>query len=239
MIEKIYRHLRTRRICQHEALRLDRRKAAGRFADLLGDPLRQLQIRGVELDVERDEERPGSDDDRARGLVEPSRSRIRYVGRLEELGETLELRPTDVRQAHAVRLRRGARVVVHGNVVSRRHLAPEAVGERDALVHRHAREWDERHDVDRAEPRVFALVRHHVDLAVREVDEGVRRAGNSVGLARVCEDRAVVVDITRAVEKTNALGRADGVGEAIDDVAAPSFAHIRDAFDKLWHRARG
>ena len=67
----------------------------------------------------------------------------------------------------------------------------------------------------------------------------MRRAGNSVGLARVREDRAVVVHITRAVEETNALGRADGIGEAIDDVAAPSFAHIRDAFDKLWHRARG
>src|SRR5205807_8552425 len=124
----------------------------------------------------------------------------------------------------------GLRVEVHGHLVALRDLAAEAVRERDALVHRHAREWDERHDVDRAEPRVFALVRLHVDLAVREVDEGVRRAGNGVGLARVRADRAGVVHIPRAVGGTNALGRADGGGQAVDDAPAPSFAHRRDAW---------
>jgi len=44
VIEKVYGHLRTRRICQHEALRLHRREAARRLADLLRDPLREPEI---------------------------------------------------------------------------------------------------------------------------------------------------------------------------------------------------
>src|SRR5439155_6755135 len=56
------------------------------------------------------------------------------------------------------------------------------------------------------------------------------------GIARVGEDRSVVVDIARAVEETDAFGRADRVGETIDDVAAPAFAHVRNALDEPRHR---
>jgi hypothetical protein len=48
-----------------------------------------------------------------------------------------------------------------------------------------------------------------------------------------------MVDVARTVEEANAFGRANRVGEAVDDVTATAFAHIRDALDELRHRARG
>ena len=120
-----------------------------------------------------------------------------------------------------------------------RDLAAEPVRELDALVHRHTRERDERHDVDRAQARVRAFMRFHVDVAVRDVDERMRRAHHRVGFTGVGEDRAVVVDVARAVQQANAIGRANRVGQAVDEIAAPAFAHVRNALDELRHRARG
>src|SRR5687767_9584235 len=54
-VQKIHRHLGARWIGQLEAEGLHRGKAPRGFADLLGDALRDLHVRGVELDVERDQ----------------------------------------------------------------------------------------------------------------------------------------------------------------------------------------
>jgi hypothetical protein len=102
-----------------------------------------------------------------------------------------------------------------------------------AFVHRHARERDERDDVDGAEPGMLSPVRAHVDLAVRDVDESVRRGEDGIRLARVREDGAVVIYVGGLIQEAHALDRADRVRESVDDVAATALAHVGDALDEI------
>ena len=73
-------------------------------------------------------------------------------------------------------------------------------------------------------------------LSLPQHDDECFVHAHRVGLAGVCEHRAVVVDVARPVQETNAFGRADRVGEPVDDVAAPAFAHVRNALDEPRHR---
>ena len=234
-VEEIHRHLRARRIGELESERLHRGKAARGFADLFRDPLRDLHVRGVELDVERDERRPRADDDRARLRVEHRGSGVGRVRRREHVAETLVLRLADVREADALRTRGGARVEVDGDLVPLGDLAPEGVRQSDAFFHRHAGQRHERHDIHRAEARVLALVRAHVDLEVRGGDQRVRGGCNGVGVAGEREDRAVVIDVAGLIEEPDARNVADGFRESVDHVAAAALADVGHAFHQPRH----
>ena len=203
-VEEIHRHLRARRIGELESEGLHRGKSAGGFADLLCDLLRDLHVRGVELHVESDERRTRADNDRARLRVEHRGSRIRGVRCREQLAEALVLRLADVREADALRTQGGPRIEIDGDLVPLGDLASEGVRQSDALLHRHAGERDERHDVHSAEARVLSLVRAHVDLEVRGGDERVRGGCNGVGVAREGEDGAVVIDVAGLIEEPDA-----------------------------------
>src|SRR5206468_9843896 len=107
------------------------------------DPLRELQIGRIELDVEGDEERSCPDDDRAGGGVHALRSRVGDMRGVEKSGESLVLGLADIGKPDALKARRRLRVEVHRYLVALRDLAPETVRELDALVHRHSGQRNE------------------------------------------------------------------------------------------------
>ena len=167
--------------------------------------------------------------------MKDSRSGVRHVRRREQLGESLVLRFADVGQADALRAHRRTRVEVDGDLVAGGDLMSEGMRDGDALLHRHAGERYERNDVHRAEPRVLALVRAHVDLAERRRDEGVGGGGHRVGVAGEREHGAVVIDVARLIEKADPGDAADGLRQSIDHVAAAAFADVRHALHQPRH----
>src|SRR5439155_2031118 len=148
-------NLPTTRIRKHEALRLDRRQPSRGLATLLSDLLPQLQLSRLQLDVERDEERPRADDDGTGGVVQTARTHIRHVRGLEKPRKPLVFRLADVRKANPLGPGSGLRVVEDGDRVTLCHVAAGAMRQGDALVHRHAGEGNERNDVDRTEARML------------------------------------------------------------------------------------
>src|SRR5439155_8463471 len=99
------------------------------------------------------------------------------------------------------------------------------------------RKRHERNDVHRAEARVLALVRAHVDLDEGGCDEGVRGGGHRVGVAGEGEDGAVVIDVTRLIEEPDPGDVADGLRQSVDHLAAAAFADVRHALHQPRHGA--
>src|SRR5262249_25865269 len=97
----------------------------------------------------------------------------------------------------------------------------------------------ERDDVDRADPRMRALMRPQVDLAQRDADEGVGSGFDRIGRTREREDGSVVIDVARAIEESGTVDGTDRVGHAVDGVAATTFTDVGDTFDEAWHVAAG
>ena len=89
-------------------------------------------------------------------------------------------------------------------------------------------EVDERHDVERAEARVHAVVTREIDPGHACGGEGLHRRLDRLGRSGEGEDRSVVIGIGVHVEE---VGPAR-VREGSDDAGVPSLRHVGYAFDQ-------
>src|SRR4029078_1917639 len=103
--------------------------------DAAGDPLRELDILGVEVDVPGNEERTGADGDRSGGGVHPGPAEVRLAAVLGDLGlQALVLPATDVGELHPIGPPRRPGVQVDRQVEALGDTGAEAAGELDGLV---------------------------------------------------------------------------------------------------------
>ncbi len=84
-VEEVHRHLGAAELLDEEALGLEGRQPARRFADPVGDPLGQLEVVGGEVDVPGDEERPRSHACRPAARMHPGRSEVRLPAASRDL----------------------------------------------------------------------------------------------------------------------------------------------------------
>ena len=189
----------------------------------------------VEVDVVGDEERPRADGDRAGRRVQPRRAEVGLAAALRDLGlEALVLAAPDVGQLdplgpRAPPRRRGRPAGRSGPRSARRTSRASSTQSSIVVV----AERHERDDVDRADPRVLAGVRVHVDL----VDRRRRRAARArrrpapCSPASVNTERLWLASLVRSRRWTLGHG-LDRVGQPVDDVEAASLGDVRDGFDQ-------
>src|SRR5512147_2973848 len=89
------------------------------------------------------------------------------------VAKSFELTAPNVGEVLTIGARRRALVEVDRDLQLFADALAESSGERDAVVHRRAFEWDEGDDVRGTESRVFALVHGEVDEVARLSDAGV------------------------------------------------------------------
>src|SRR3954471_10892226 len=104
-----------------EPVRLELREHTTRLADATRDTFREVDVVGVEVDVVRDQERPGTDGDRPRRGMHPAGAEVGLASVLLDLEfEALVLATTDVGEALAVSAQRRPRVEVDGQFEAHR-----------------------------------------------------------------------------------------------------------------------
>ena len=237
-VEQVHRDLGTERmaslgLADLEPVRLELRQPAAGFADAAGDPLGEVDVVGVEVDVVGDEERARTDRYGTGGWMESCRPEVRLAAALTDLVlEPLVLTAPNVGQALAVGPPSGASVEVDRQVEARRDPLPEGAREVDDLVHGRRPERDERDDVDRADARMLTLVGVHVDLVDRRGDEPLEGVADRVVLAGHREHRPVVARVARAVEQGDLGDGRDRVGKPVDDVEPAPLGDVRDRLDE-------
>ena len=238
-VEEVHRDLGAVRIVEPEAVGLDPGEAAAGFAHRPGDPPRELDIGRGEVDVVGDEERTGTDRDRAGGGVGSSRaevrSTVRIVGDLRL--QSLVLAAPDVGQLLSVGPGGRPRVQVDGEAEPVGQARSERPGERDAFVHRRLAERDERDDVDGADPGVLAGLALHVDGLDRDRHGCLESLGHTGRAAGEGEDAPVVTGVARPVEEVDVGRGRDRRGEPVDDLEPAALAEVRHGFDELRHVA--
>ena len=145
--------------------------------------------------------------------------------------QPLELAAADVFEVPAGGRPRGFFIEVDGNPEARRDLGRHVICQPYAILHRHAFDRHERHDVHGAEPRVLAAMRAEIDRADRFREEREDGGLQRRGVTREREHGSVVRPVGRIVEQPRAIHVPNRRGEPLDDVAAPPFTHVRNALD--------
>ena len=105
----------------------------------------------------------------------------------------------------------------------------------DAIVHRDARDRDERKDIERSDPRMFPAVRVHVNPLDRDRGPAKRRLGNRFPVANKRDHRTVVIRVHLHVEHADSGGGGDCRGDFFHDVRPAALGEIRNALDDLGH----
>ena len=217
-----------------EAVRLDPRQAAARFAHAPGDPLGQLDVGRVEVDVPGDQERPGADRDGAGPRVHPCGPEVRLAPVVRDLDlEPLVLAPPDVGQLDAVRAGRGLGIEVDGELVAgARSGAPKLRASSTQSSIDVSPSGTNGIDIHRADPRVLAAVLLHVDVVDRCADQAVQAGDDGVVLAGDREHGAVVAGVRGPVQQEHAGDRCQGVRETLHDIETAAFGDVGHAFDE-------
>ena len=208
--------------------------AAG-FADAPGDPLGELDVVRVEVDVPGDEERPGADGHRPRptGASGPDRNRARGRAGAISAFSALVLAATDVGELHPIGRvappgRRGRRAGRTAPRSGRRSAGP-ARPPRPSSCRRAAR-------TGRRRPRRSAGARPSArpcrsrGRPPRRAPRGRRETG--AGRPGDGQHGAVVAGVARPVEEVDAGDRRDRAGEPVDDVEPSPLGDVRDRFDQ-------
>ena len=125
--------------------------------------------------------------------------RLRHLRR-----QPFELAAPDIFEVLARRIRRRVFVQEDRQREPRRHVGGNRLRQLHALRHRHAFDRNERHHVDGAHARMFALVRAQVDVGKRALEQHRNAGGQRRGVAGQREDRAVVRGVGLHVEHAQA-----------------------------------
>jgi hypothetical protein len=239
-VKKVHGHLGSLELVDEEAVGQDPRQAAAGLADPAGDPLGQLDIGRVEVDVVGDEERPRPDRDRAGRGMHLRRSDVRFAAALRDLDlQPLVLAAPDIGQLDPIGAASSLGIEVDREVEALGDPARKRPSQLDRLVHRRVAEGDEGNDVDRPDPGMLTRVLVHVDLADRARDQAFQRLGDGAGRPSKREHRAIVARIARPIEEMNAIDRADRRRQPIDDVETATLGYVRNRFDETIGQAGG
>ena len=209
-VEQVHGDLGTDRVAalgflHAEPVALHPRQPAARFADAACDPLRQLHVVRIEVDVPGDEEGAGADGQRAGSWMHPGRAEVGLAAVLRDLRlEALVLAPADIGQLDPVGSHGGPGVEVDRQREPCGDPRPELAGQLDAGVQRGVAERDERDHVHGPDPRVLAGVDLHVDVLDRLGDQPLQADADRLVLARDGEHGPVVAGVRGAVQEVDA-----------------------------------
>ena len=92
-------------------------------------------------------------------------------------------------------------------------------------------EGDDRHDVERADVRVHAVVRTHVDLLHRHRGRRDQAVAQAAGRAAGGEDRAVVIDVDVHVEHPGSPA-LERLPEGVERARVTALAEVRDGLER-------
>jgi hypothetical protein len=197
-----------------------------------GDLLRDVESVGGQVDVVGDEGHPRADDRGARGRVRRGRPVIRRpLRRFHLRSQSFEFAAPDVFEILASGVRRRVLVEIDRDPEPARDVGRRFLRQRHALLHRHAFDRDERHDVDSPEPRVLAGVLTEIDDRERRFIEGEHRLFDRLGVSRESHDRSIVRRVGGVVEDAHPVNASHRADDRVDHVVAPPFADVRYTLD--------
>src|SRR6266545_1956519 len=165
VVDHVHRDLHEASFGEREAFRADRREAAVALPDRLRDAFRDRDVGRPQVHIPRDQHRPSPDDACAGGRVESHGAEIRLAVRVRlDLDlEAFVLSPPHVREGAPVRPGCGGFIQIDWDTELVRNPLANGPRDRDTVLHRHARDRDERKDVEGADPRMLAAMNVHVD----------------------------------------------------------------------------
>src|SRR5712691_3829361 len=232
VIGQVHRHLDQAAVGELEAERLDVGQAAGRRADRLRDVLRDLQVRGLEVDVVSDQRDAGAHGGRAGAGVDLRGALVwRAVGVSDMVDEVLEAALPNLLELAALDATRGFAVVVDRDVELLPETRPERVRQVGAEANGKVGKRHKGDNVGRAHSRMLATVPAQVDAFRRDGGAGHRRIDGERRLGHEGDHHAVVGSVGLDVYHAGAR-RFDRIGDGGDDFEPPAFREIRDALYK-------
>lgn len=233
-VEQVHRDLDTAERRQLDAQRLHPGQAAVPLADGMGDGAGERKVSGVQLDVPRDEEGASAGDRGPRGGMWARRAELRAaIVPRERIRESLEARPPDVRQDASVWSARRLGVEEHRQPIPFREPCAEVLGKGDACLHRGPADRYERDDVQRAHPRVTAMLVAQVDPRDRLGGERLHRGRHGGRAPGEREHAPVVVGVRGAVQEADPRDVPDGTGTRVHHLGPSPLADVGDALDDV------
>ena len=238
IVDHVHGDLSDAAVLEHEAHGLAAAEAARRAADDLGDLLGDLNIRGLEVAVERDQRHTGADGGDAGGGVDLALAVVGSpVGLQELLGHALELALAAGGEIAALGTG-GAVLIQEGGDLQ---LVPDtlgnALGHLDSFLNGHVHLGNEGDNVGSAHALVLAVMLVHVDALGGDLRQLEGDLLDGLGRADEGEDAAVVVAVGLGVKQGAAGNALGGLDEGVIGglVLFLGAAEIGDAFDQLCH----
>ncbi|OQA13386.1 MAG: hypothetical protein BWY63_03493 [Chloroflexi bacterium ADurb.Bin360] len=121
--------------------------------------------------------------------------------------------------------------MVDGDAERIRHPLPQLVGEPDALLHRHATDGYERHNIRGTQAGMRTLMDIHVNQFRRFGNPLERGFLHSRGRSNDCDNGTVMVGIGFHVQHAHIRHGAHSGNNSLDDVQTASFTEVWHAFD--------
>ena len=158
------------------------------------------------------------------------------VGRPPRVGDLVrklfEAAGADHRQLAPVIVLRRFFVEIDRNLELRRDVGREFLRDRDALFHRRSFERNERHDIDRTDARMLAMMNAQIDARNRRIEQSHRSLTNRIRrFGDIREHRPIVIRIRMNIQQMNAGSRAHRLRDRIDRRLLAAFGNVGDAFD--------
>ena len=222
------------RLLDPEPVRLEPRQPAARLAHAPRDPLGEVDVVRVQVDVPRDEERPGADGHGAEPRVHARRPEVGLAAVGADLGlQALVLAPAHVGELDPVGARRRVGVEVDGDPVATGDPGTERPGELDAVVHRRRRpagRTGSRRRRRSAGARPGGAPCRCRRSTARRAVRG-RRSPPRARPATVNTDRLWLASDVRSSRKTP-VARRQRRGEPLDHVEPAALGDVGDGFDQ-------
>jgi hypothetical protein len=108
-------------------------------------------------------------------------------------------------------------------------------GQRDAVCHSRAGQWDEWNDIGRPNAWVNTAMRAHVDRIASLSNATERRLDHSLTWPDHRHDRSVVIRVEAEIKNAHARHSRHGRDDAVHDRSRAAFAKIRDTLYECGH----
>jgi hypothetical protein len=139
------------------------------------------------------------------------------------LADIFEIRPLGTRGRRFIEIDRNAELAANA--------LTQSSGDRHAFFHARIGQRDKGNNIRRADAWMLALVIVEVDQLSSGTNGAERSFFHCKRRPRKGDDGPVVVEIGGAIEQTRSVHRGDGSDDLINDLRAPRFRKIGDAFN--------
>ena len=203
------------------------------LADVFSDGAGDGDFRGVEVEVEGDEEAARAHSGGSGGGMERGTANVRAAGRFAQhrVAQTFKLAAADFFEQGAVRTGGGGFVEIDGNLMALPDFVARLTGEERALLEGDAANGDKGDDVGGADAGMDAFLGSEVDElggasggANGGFDNGGGRAGDG-------DDGPIVVGVEGIVEEERAVN-IHGGDDGFDHLGPSALGEIGNAFDE-------